>query len=137
MSHTPEGQLFTDIVLEVFKLSGLLALEGDRITDEFGLSSARWKVLGALSFSPSPMTVPQIAAAMGQARQGVQRPATAARVGARGKFEAVDVGLRGHETGDGIISKNSSQNNVMDERRRLVLASTSAYRRSSCPVFRP
>ena len=73
MSHTPEGQLFTDIVLEVFKLSGLLALEGDRITDEFGLSSARWKVLGALSFSPSPMTVPQIAAAMGQARQGVQR----------------------------------------------------------------
>ena len=73
MSHTLEGQLFTDIVLEVFKLSGLLVVEGDHITDEFGLSSARWKVLGALSFSTSPMTVPQIANAMGQTRQGVQR----------------------------------------------------------------
>ena len=73
MNHTSEGQLFTEIVLEVFKLSGLLAIEGDRLTDEFGLSSARWKVLGALSFSTSPMTVPQIANAMGQTRQGVQR----------------------------------------------------------------
>jgi len=73
MNHTVEGRLFTDIVLDVFKLSGLLAAEGDRLTDEFELSSARWKVLGALNFSTHPMTVPQIAHAMGQTRQGVQR----------------------------------------------------------------
>lgn len=73
MNHTTAGRHFTDIVLNVFKLSGLLIIEGDNITDEFGLSSARWKVLGALSFSPNPMTVSQIANAMGQTRQGVQR----------------------------------------------------------------
>lgn len=73
MRHTTEGQLVTEIVLEVFKLSGLLVIEGDRLTEDYGLSSARWKVLGALNFSPVPMTVPQIAHAMGQTRQGVQR----------------------------------------------------------------
>lgn len=73
MKHTREGQLFTDIVLEVFKLGGLLITEGDELTKELGLTSARWKVLGALSQSDTPMTVSQIAASMGQTRQGVQR----------------------------------------------------------------
>ncbi len=73
MSRSIEGELFTDIVLEVFKLSGLLVQEGDQLTREFGLSSARWKVLGALNFSDTPLTVPQIAGEMGQTRQGVQR----------------------------------------------------------------
>ena len=73
MAHTPEGQLFTDIVLEVFKLNGLLVIEGDQLTKDLGLSSARWKVLGALALSHSQMTVPQIARAMGQTRQSVQR----------------------------------------------------------------
>jgi DNA-binding MarR family transcriptional regulator len=73
MAHTPEGQLFTDIVLEVFKLNGLLVIEGDQLTKDLGLSSARWKVLGALALSRSQMTVPQIARAMGQTRQSVQR----------------------------------------------------------------
>jgi DNA-binding MarR family transcriptional regulator len=71
--YTREGRLYTDIVLEVFKLGGLLITEGDGLTKELGLTSARWKVLGALAQSDSPMTVPQIAALMGQSRQGVQR----------------------------------------------------------------
>ncbi|MCG8382221.1 MAG: MarR family transcriptional regulator [Gammaproteobacteria bacterium] len=73
MKHTKEGRLFTDIVLEIFKLNGLLILEGDELTKEQGLSSARWKILGAISLSPTPMTVPQIARNMGQTRQAVQR----------------------------------------------------------------
>ncbi|MCE9685471.1 MarR family transcriptional regulator [Shewanella sp. AS16] len=73
MERSPEGQLFTDIILEVFKLSGLLATAGDRLTRDQQMSSARWKVLGALARSPSPMTVSQIAQSMGQSRQGVQR----------------------------------------------------------------
>jgi len=73
MQHTKQGQLFTQIVLECFKLNGLLIAEGDQITSELGLSSARWKTLGALSLSTRPMTVPQIATTMGQSRQSVQR----------------------------------------------------------------
>lgn len=77
MKHTKQGQLFTQIVLELFKLNGLLVAEGDQITKELGLSSARWKILGALALSPQPMTVPHIANEMGQTRQSVQRLADA------------------------------------------------------------
>jgi len=73
MRHTKQGQIFTQIVLELFKLNGLLVAEGDQITKEHALSSARWKILGALALSPNPMTVPQIANKMGQTRQSVQR----------------------------------------------------------------
>lgn len=73
MQHTKKGQLFTHIVLESFMLNGLLIAEGDQITRELGLSSARWKILGALSLAAQPMTVPQIATTMGQSRQSVQR----------------------------------------------------------------
>jgi DNA-binding MarR family transcriptional regulator len=77
MKHTEQGQLFTQIVLELFKLNGLLVAAGDQITREPGLSSARWKILGALALSNRPMTVPHIAHEMGQTRQSVQRIADA------------------------------------------------------------
>lgn len=73
MQHSRKSRIFTEIVLEVFKLDGLLVSEGDELTRELGITSARWKVLGALAYSDSPMTVPQIAHAMGQSRQSVQR----------------------------------------------------------------
>ncbi|MCU7929790.1 MAG: MarR family transcriptional regulator [Candidatus Thiodiazotropha sp. (ex Codakia rugifera)] len=73
MNRTDAGTLMTEIILEVFKLSGLLVLEGDQLTKELGLTSARWKVLGALAGAGRPMTVPDIARSMGQTRQAVQR----------------------------------------------------------------
>jgi len=73
MPATIKGEVFTEIVLEIFRLGGTLVAEGDRMTSEFGLTSARWKVLGAISLAGSPLTVPQIARAMGLTRQAVQR----------------------------------------------------------------
>lgn len=67
------GQVFTKIALEVFKVSGLLNIEGDKITEEFGLSSARWKVMGAIEKSDDLLTVSQIGRIMGQSRQATQR----------------------------------------------------------------
>ena len=67
------GRLFTDMVLEVFRLGGLLASEGDRLTADLGLTSARWKVLGAIALEGRPLTVAQIARRMGLTRQSVQR----------------------------------------------------------------
>jgi len=73
MSDVQQGHVFTEIVLETFKVSGLLTIEGDRLTAIHGLSSARWKILGALARSEAPQTVSQIARMMGQTRQSVQR----------------------------------------------------------------
>lgn len=73
MQESQKGPVFTDIVLEVFKLGGLLVSEGDRMGSEYGITSARWKVLGALSLAGEPQTVPQIARSMGLTRQAVQR----------------------------------------------------------------
>jgi len=70
---TTKGEIFTEIVLEIFKLGGIMVAEGDRLTSEYGLTSARWKVLGAVSLAGLPQTVPQIARTMGLTRQGVQR----------------------------------------------------------------
>lgn len=88
MQRSTEGQLFTEIVLEVFKLAGLLANEGDRLSRDQDMSSARWKVLGALARADSPMTVSQVAHSMGQSRQGVQRLAN--EMQASGVVEFVD-----------------------------------------------
>ncbi len=73
MKHTKKGQLFTELVIEIFKVSGALVAEGDRLTAEHDLTSARWKILGAIARSDTPLTVPQIARSMGQTRQAVQR----------------------------------------------------------------
>lgn len=77
MQYTKKGRLFTDTVLEIFKVSGHLALEGDRLTKDFGLSSARWKVLGALQMTDHLLTVAQVARVMGLTRQAIQRLADA------------------------------------------------------------
>lgn len=73
MSRSHNGQLYSDIIVEIFKLNGLLVNVGDQLTKPFGLSSARWKILGALENTAQPMTVSEIAHRMGQTRQSVQR----------------------------------------------------------------
>lgn len=73
MSARQSGELFTEVVLEVFKAGGLLNGAGDELTKEFGLTSSRWKILGAVKLSEAPLTVSQIARFMGQTRQAVQR----------------------------------------------------------------
>ena len=71
--RTAAGAAFTEITLQVFRLSGLLVAEGDRLTRDLGLTSARWKVLGAIALEGRPLTVAQIARRMGLTRQSVQR----------------------------------------------------------------
>lgn len=73
MSDPQKGPVFTEIVLKVFKLGGLLVSEGDHMGSEYGITSARWKILGALYLAGAPQTVPQIARSMGLTRQAVQR----------------------------------------------------------------
>lgn len=71
--HTAAGKALTDLILETFRLNGRLLLSGDRLIAGLGLSSARWQVLGAVHFAPSPQPVSWLARSMGLNRQGVQR----------------------------------------------------------------
>lgn len=71
--RTSAGELLTDMILEIFRLNGVLLDAGNRITAPHGLTSARWQVMGAIDLAGQPMTVAQIARRMGLARQGVQR----------------------------------------------------------------
>jgi len=71
MNHTPEGAIFTELILETFRLNGALIAAGDRLVGDLGLTSARWQVLGSLHQGPA--TVADIARRMGLTRQNVQR----------------------------------------------------------------
>jgi DNA-binding MarR family transcriptional regulator len=70
---SPNGIAFTELILEVFRLNGLLLEEGDRMTQPVGLSSARWQVLGVVEHAPTP--VAHVARIMGLTRQSVQQTA--------------------------------------------------------------
>ena len=65
--------MLTGLILETFRLNGLLLAAGDRLTSDLRLSSARWQVMGAIDEAPLP--VAQIARNMGLTRQAVQRVA--------------------------------------------------------------
>ncbi len=69
--HTRSAALLTDLILEIFRLNGLLLAAGDELSKDLGLTSARWQVMGSLV--DSPLTVSQIARRMGLTRQSVQR----------------------------------------------------------------
>ena len=70
---TPRGQLFTSLLLEVFRLNGALLEAGDELTKPVGLTSARWLVMGVVEHGPVP--VANVARIMGLSRQTVQQTA--------------------------------------------------------------
>src|ERR1700754_4612126 len=64
---------FGELVVQVFRLNGMLTAAGDALAAPAGQTSARWRVLAAVE--DTPMTVAQIARAWSLARQSVQRVA--------------------------------------------------------------
>jgi DNA-binding MarR family transcriptional regulator len=71
--RTSSGSAVSELIVAVFRLNGRLLTSGDRLVASLGLSSARWQVLGAIAFSPTPEPVARLARNMGLNRQGVQR----------------------------------------------------------------
>jgi DNA-binding MarR family transcriptional regulator len=62
-----------DLIVEVFRLNGCLLATADRLASRFGITAARWQVLGAIGLPAVPETVARLARNMGLARQSVQR----------------------------------------------------------------
>jgi DNA-binding MarR family transcriptional regulator len=63
----------TELVNEVIQLAAALREEGDAIVAPFGLTSARWLILGALQ--DEPLTAAAIARRRGLSRQSVRESA--------------------------------------------------------------
>jgi DNA-binding MarR family transcriptional regulator len=74
-SRTPAGDAFSELVVQIFRLEGLLAAAGDELAKPAGQTTARWRVLAAVE--EEPLTVSQVARVWGLARQSVQRVADA------------------------------------------------------------
>lgn len=66
-----DGWAFTELLVEVFRINGLLLAAGDELARPAGLTSARWQVLGVIDHGPA--TVAQVARTMGLTRQSVQQ----------------------------------------------------------------
>ncbi len=64
---------FRALVVQVFRLNGMLTAAGDALAAPAGQTSARWRVLAAVE--DEPKSVAQIARAWSLARQSVQRVA--------------------------------------------------------------
>src|SRR3546814_21165088 len=62
-----------DLIVEVFRLNGSLLATADRLVSKFGITAARWQVLGAIGMPAVPETVARLARNMGLTRQSVQR----------------------------------------------------------------
>jgi DNA-binding MarR family transcriptional regulator len=72
---SPAAQLFSEIVIEVFRLNGLALQAGEQLSGPVGLTSARWQVLGVVDHAPA--SVAHVARTMGLRRQSVQLTADA------------------------------------------------------------
>ncbi|MER8507702.1 MarR family transcriptional regulator [Mesorhizobium sp. M0199] len=70
-TRTEAANVFTELVLAVFRMNGSFLDAADRLAAPTGLTAARWQVLGAVL--KEPKSVADVARDMGLARQSVQR----------------------------------------------------------------
>lgn len=72
-SRTAAGDTFSALVIQIFRLHGLLSEAGDALARPTGQSTARWQVLAGAEHGPA--TVAQLARMLELTRQSVQRVA--------------------------------------------------------------
>lgn len=73
IQRTPAADALTDLILTLFRVNNLTLTWGDRLVAPFGLTSARWQILGAIMFAQRPQPVAWLARDLGANRQNVQR----------------------------------------------------------------
>jgi DNA-binding MarR family transcriptional regulator len=73
VGRTAAGEAFSNLVVRIFRLNGLLTAAGDALARPAGQSSARWQVLAMVE--DGDHTAAETARTLGLARQSVQRVA--------------------------------------------------------------
>ena len=77
MNHSPQAKALLGLVIETFKLTPKLQLQGDQLTKDLGLTSSRWSFLGHVAKADGQLTVADVARRMNLQRQTVLRFADA------------------------------------------------------------
>ena len=72
-SRTTSAETLTDLVLTLFRVNNATLVWGDRLVRPFGLTSARWQIMGAIAYADRPQPVAWLARDLGAKRQNVQR----------------------------------------------------------------
>ena len=67
------GEALTELILSMFRANNVTLTWGDRLVAPFGLTSARWQILGAIAFADRAQPVAWLARDLGANRQNVQR----------------------------------------------------------------
>ena len=73
MTRSSNGEALTDLILTMFRANNLTLTWGDRLVAPFGLTSARWQLLGAIALSDRAQPVAWLARDLGANRQNIQR----------------------------------------------------------------
>ncbi len=71
--RTPSAETLTDLILTLFRVNNATLVWGDRLVRPFGLTSARWQIMGAIAYADRPQPVAWLARDLGANRQNVQR----------------------------------------------------------------
>jgi DNA-binding MarR family transcriptional regulator len=71
--NLPARDALTGFILTLFRVNNLTLSWGDRLVAPFGLTSARWQILGAIVAAERPQPVSWLARDLGANRQNVQR----------------------------------------------------------------
>ncbi|MDJ0447728.1 MarR family transcriptional regulator [Methylocystis sp. JR02] len=69
--RTPQGEEMSRLVWEILQTANRLTDSGNRLSAPFGLTAARWQVMGAIAHQA--LTIAEVARRLSQTRQGVQR----------------------------------------------------------------
>ncbi len=72
-SRSPSPATLTDLILTLFRVNNATLVWGDRLVRPFGLTSARWQVMGAIAYADRPRPVAWLARDLGANRQNIQR----------------------------------------------------------------
>jgi DNA-binding MarR family transcriptional regulator len=72
-SRTSSAETLTDLILRLFRVNNAMLVWGDRLVQPFGLTSARWQIMGAVAYADRPQPVAWLARDLGANRQNVQR----------------------------------------------------------------
>lgn len=73
IERTPSAESLTDLVLTLFRVNNATLVWGDRLVQPFGLTSARWQIMGSIAYAERPQPVAWLARDLGANRQNVQR----------------------------------------------------------------
>src|ERR1700744_2187837 len=73
MSRTSSAATLTDLILSLFRVNNATLVWGDRLVQPFGLTRARWQVMGAIAYADRPRPVAWLARDLGANRQNIQR----------------------------------------------------------------